>query len=310
MTNTCAAFWKHTNIRGGNNIYPCCRFKHPVAKFDGDLHKVLHSPQYQSLRDADALKLSGCSKCAYEESIGKESLRQKFNNSFDMDSVALEFLEIGFDNICNLTCDGCYSEFSSSWSKKLFPHAPKSKHYTSINEIHSVPDSIKKVVFLGGEPLMTSRHKKFLDMVKHPNKVSITYNTNATFMLTKSLIKLLKTFKDVHFIVSIDGYKELNDKVRSGSKWSDILKFIDLVKRNDFSMSVNSVLHLNNWHGMADLEQFVNTLNVEWHLNILTYPEKLDINNYRNKQEIIDSIKLTNIPNKNYILKHLITNSI
>lgn len=310
MTNTCAAFWKHTNIRGGNNIYPCCRFKHPIAKFNGNLNEVLHSKEYQKLREVDALTLSGCSKCAYEESMGTKSLRQKFNDAFDTDGVALEFLEIGFDNICNLTCDGCYPEFSSSWSKKLYPNAPKSHHYTSIEEIQSVPDTIKKVVFLGGEPLMTSRHEKFLRMVSDPSKVSISYNTNGTHILSKAIIRLLKTFKDVHFILSIDGYKELNEKVRSGSKWDDILGFIDVLKDNHFSMSVNSVLHLNNWFGMADLERFVSTLNVEWDLTILTYPKKLNINNYSNKQKIIDSIKLTNIPNKNYVIKHLLTDSI
>jgi hypothetical protein len=71
-------------------------------------------------------------------------------------------------------------------------------------------------------------------------------------------------------------------------------------------MSVNTVLHLNNWFGMADLERFINTLNVKWEITLLTYPKKLNINNYGNKQKIIDSLKFTNIPNKNYVIKHLL----
>ena len=303
--NKCSAFWKHTNVRGDNRVFPCCRFKKPVDTFKGSLEDILISDVYEELRNTDVSKMPECAKCMYEEHKGRKSLRQKFNEAYDTDTVGLEYLEIGFDNICNLTCDGCWGEFSSAWSKKLNPDAPKSLHYTSIDEITSVPDTIKKVVFLGGEPLMTSRHEKFLNLVKDPSKVEITYNTNATFMLSEQLISLLKQFKNVHFIVSIDGYKELNEKVRSGTKWIDVLNFIEQVKDNNFSMSINSVLHLNNWHGMPELESFVKTLNVDWELNILTYPLHLDVKNYSDKEEVKTIINATNIPNKEYVLNHL-----
>lgn len=301
----CAAFWKHTNVRGDNRVFPCCRFKKPVDTFKGSLEDILISDVYEELRNTDVSKMPECAKCMYEEHKGRKSLRQKFNEAYDTDTVGLEYLEIGFDNICNLTCDGCWGEFSSAWSKKLNPDAPKSLHYTSIDEITSVPNTIKKVVFLGGEPLMTSRHEKFLNYIKDPSKVEITYNTNATFMLSEQLISLLKQFKNVHFIVSIDGYKELNEKVRSGTKWIDVLNFIEQVKDNNFSMSINSVLHLNNWHGMPELESFVKTLNVDWELNILTYPLHLDVKNYSDKEEVKTIINATNIPNKEYVLNHL-----
>ena len=50
----CSAFWNHTNIRSGNRVYPCCRFKHSVATFDGDIDNVLHSTAYQDLREQSA----------------------------------------------------------------------------------------------------------------------------------------------------------------------------------------------------------------------------------------------------------------
>ena len=90
----CAAFWKHTNIRGDNKIFPCCRFKSPIATFDGNLEQVLHIKEYEDLRNADVSKLPQCSKCMYEEENGKESLRQRFNAEYDTDTVGLEFLEI------------------------------------------------------------------------------------------------------------------------------------------------------------------------------------------------------------------------
>ena len=296
----CAAFWKHTNIRGDNRIFPCCRFKNSIGKFDGKLENVLFTEEYQNLRNTDVSKISECSKCMYEESHGKKSLRQKFNEEYKTDKIGIEFLEIGFDNICNLTCDGCWSEFSSAWAKK-----EGRLHYTSIDEINHVPDTIRKILFLGGEPLMTSRHKKFLKLVSNPSNVKLIYNTNGTFMLDKNLIEKFNKFKSIKFILSIDGYQSLNDKVRSGSSWNDILNFIAQIKKIGFELEINSVLHLNNWHGIKDLEIFVKSLNVNWTVNILTYPKHLDINNYNNKQEIIDLIKQTEIPNKNYVISHL-----
>ena len=134
-------------------------------------------------------------------------------------------------------------------------------------------------------------------------------------MLDRDLINMLKKFKHVHFIVSIDGYKELNEKVRTGTRWSNVEAFIQQIQQNRFAMSVNSVLHINNWHGIVDLEAFVRTLDLEsphygsglkpWFVNLVTYPLHLDIKNSKNKHEIIDVIAKTNIPNKEYVLNHL-----
>jgi len=307
MDSKCAAFWKHTNIRSNNKVFPCCRFKSPVADFNGNLIEILDSEVYKELRDKSTRGefIKGCEKCYYEESKGKTSLRQTLNEEYDTESVQLEFLEIGFDNICNLTCDGCWSDFSSAWSKKLNPTSDKITHYRSIDEIHQVSPSIKKILFLGGEPLMTTRHVKFLNLVTDPTSVEIIYNTNGTFLLDENLISLLNKFKSVKFILSLDGYAELNDRVRTGSNWSDILNFINQIKQLNFILEVNSVLHLNSWSGIIDLEKFIKELDVTWTVNVLTYPLHLDIVNYHDKSKITNLIKETNIPNKEYVIRHL-----
>lgn len=298
----CAAFWKHTNIRNNNKIYPCCRYKTPVATFNGDVDSILHSEVYNELRQADYLE--GCSKCYYEEAQGKESLRERFNAEYDTDTIELKYLELGLDNICNLTCDGCFGEFSSEWSKIENPNKPSSYHIRSTKDFDNVPNTVDKILFLGGEPLMTKRHLKVLEKVTNKDQVSIVYNTNGTFLLDIQTEEIFRQFKQVEFILSIDGYAELNDKVRSGSKWKDILEFINQI-HGKYKLSINTVLHLNNWHGIKELESFTNKLNVKWTVNILTYPKHLDISNYKNKQQIIDLIRTTEIPNKEYVINHL-----
>jgi len=101
----CSAFWNHTNIRSGNRIYPCCRFKTSIGQFDGDVGNVLHIPEYKKIREANAKGefIKGCEKCWYEEKIGHKSLRQEFNEKYTTDNVELKFEENNEDSVNNIS---------------------------------------------------------------------------------------------------------------------------------------------------------------------------------------------------------------
>ena len=306
----CSAFWKHTNIRSGNRVYPCCRFKHSIGKFDGDVDNVLHSDAYKELRDMSAAgeHISGCEKCYYEESIQHKSLRQEFNEKYDADTVELKFLEIGFDNLCNLTCDGCNSEFSTSWIVKEQQIYGSAKHkLMEIDAVTNVPDTINKILFLGGEPLITDRHLRLLHQIKHKSNVDIIYNTNGTFIPSKQVLEELNRYKSVTFILSIDGIGELGEKVRGGTKWTSVVKFIDWVYDNMYELEFNTVLHKNNYTGLKDLHNFCTRFKARWYINVLTYPFDLDIKMLDKDQQsqIISNANDLNLPNKEFIINHL-----
>lgn len=315
----CSAFWKHTNIRSDNRIYPCCRFKYPVAKFDGDVDKILHLPEYEELRRKSLAgeKIPGCAKCYMEENIGKKvepnfikagaSTRKEFNRIYKADEVKLEYLEVGFDNICNLMCVMCSGEWSNRWANFENPDVTPKLNIKDTDEFVNIPDTITHVEFLGGEPLMTNRHITFLEKIKEPTDVTIVYNTNATFMLSNDLINLLSKFKDVFFYVSIDAYGELNDKVREGSNWSDIEKFITQLQELSFNFQIHSVIHTENYHKLNELEDWVHNNGYNWRAMACTYPTKLDIVSLQEneKNELIEYFKTSKIPNSNYFIEHL-----
>lgn len=311
MNKTCAAFWKHFNLRSNDEIYPCCRFKRKIGTFDGDLEKVLLSKEFEDLRhkSSSGVAIPECAKCFYEEDNGIKSIRQQINERYNADKVGLEYLEISFDNICNLTCDGCSELWSTEWAKKKNPNAKKKNYLRSTTEISRVPDSIKEILFMGGEPLMTNRHYKLLCKVKNPAAVSLTYNTNGTFLLKDQHIDLLKQFKNVKFLISIDGIGVLNEKVRHGSKWNDVMKFIDQVKANEFDYIIHSVLHKNNWHGFPDIVDWVEQNRHPWRFNILTWPTSLDVKSLDGdtKSKIEQVIRNSNLDSvkRDYIINHL-----
>jgi hypothetical protein len=142
----CAAFWQHTVLRPGNKIFACARYKSPVQEFTGDLTSVLHSDKYNKLRQdsIDGIHNPNCQKCYYEESLGKISHRNYLNSVYNTNDVDLKYLEIGFDNICNLTCDGCRGEFSSSWANIENPNVEGKINIRSISEITNVPSGIRR----------------------------------------------------------------------------------------------------------------------------------------------------------------------
>ena len=312
MTNSktyCSAFWNHANIRSGDRIFPCCRFKTPVDKFNGDLTSILKSKSFNDLRSKslNGELIDGCKKCYYEESIGKESLREKINKEYTNDKVELKFLEIGFDNICNLTCDGCNVEFSHSWGINSFPTKHIKELIQTVTDIYNIPNTIDKILFLGGEPLMTNKHYKFLLDCSNIENITVIYNTNGTFLFKQEHIELLNKCKKVEIILSIDGYGNLNEIVRKNSRWNQILEFIEQIKNTSFHLTIHSVIHINNWHGLAELSNFIDNISLPWTVNIVTYPPHLDIKNLSNtdKLKLKTTIKTINKPELNYLLEHI-----
>jgi len=307
MENTfCSAFWKHTNIRGGNRIFPCCRYKTPVQTFDGNVGEILHSKEYEDLRNnsLSGVENPNCSKCYYEESLGKESLRQQFNQQYSNDSIQLKYLEVGFDNICNLSCDGCWEEWSSSWWVKKNPNKNIKEGILNTEDFIDIPETIEKVVFLGGEPLITNRHRKFLENFSDLNNLTVEYFTNGMFDLCDAEHQLLSKCKSVLFTVSIDGYGELNERVRSGSKWDKVQSFI---KNLQYNKVVHTTIHINNWYGLNDMKMWIDENNYTWTTNVLTYPQHLDIINLEkeDKEKLVSILNSFDIPNKSYIHSHI-----
>jgi sulfatase maturation enzyme AslB (radical SAM superfamily) len=174
-------------------------------------------------------------------------------------------------------------------------------------EITSVPATVKKILFLGGEPLLTDRHLKLLEKHPKPQTCDIVYNTNCSIIPSIECIESWKKFRSVGFIASLDGYGKVNEQVREGSNWSECVEFLDWCTANNYPFEVNTVLHKNNWHSLEDLADFVKNYTQEWYVNVLTFPPELDIINleYKDKVKLHSIVDSYSIPNSDFIKNHL-----
>jgi sulfatase maturation enzyme AslB (radical SAM superfamily) len=241
----------------------------------------------------------------HEEILGKESLRQRFNEEYSTETVELKYLEVGFDNICDLTCDGCWEEWSSSWWAKKNPDLPPKQGITSTEEFTNIPGTVNKVVFLGGEPLMTNRHRQFLKSFNTLKDLQVEYFTNGMHKLVEEDYQLLSQCKGVHFTISIDGAGVLNETVRSGSIWSKVVDTLDEIA-DTFDHTIHTTIHKNNWHGLPELVEFTKKYS-NWTTNVLTFPKELDIINLEqcDKDKLEKILDTYDIPNRQYIKAHL-----
>lgn len=317
----CSAFWHHTNIRSDNRVFPCCRFKYPVAEFDGDVDKILKLPVYDELRrKAKAGEhIAGCQKCYDEEAESGSnkpyrvneylapSTRLEFNSKYDCKTISLDFLEVGFDNICNLMCVMCSPEWSNKWGQKLHPDLPPKQLIKDTDDFKNVPDTIQTVLFLGGEPLMTNRHIRFLEKFKNINDLTAIYNTNGTFAITDRIKISLDKCKEVNFFISVDGYGETNDRVREGSSWDKVTSFISQCEQYGYKFQITSAIHTENIMDLPKLVDWIKDNNYDWRPTLVTYPQKLDVSNLddTNKNIIKDYLNNIDIPFKTNIIKHL-----
>lgn len=173
-----------------------------------------------------------------------------------------------------------------------------------------MPDTVTKVLFLGGEPLSTKRHLELLKLIKDPTKVDVVYNTNAMYMPDKENEAIWAKFKSVMFIVSIDGVGKVAESVRSGTKWMHVQRFIEYITTKKYKLEFNTVIHINNYKDIENITNYVRGFNADWYINVLTYPLLLDIKHLPDQEkEYIKNISAKlDLPTKDFIINHLNTN--
>lgn len=304
MTRTrCAALYNHVNLRAGNELYPCCRFKKSLGKWTGDLEDALHSPVFEHLRfRAQTEQLPECAKCFHEEHLGRKSYREWWNENYESSQVSLKYLLIGLDNICNLSCDGCGPEWSSSWFKKLNPDQPVKSGYR-ITDIDSIPESVEFIEFQGGEPLQTSRWRETLALHPSPNKCSVQIVTNCMHELSLEDHAVLAKFQSVKFWLSIDAWGSLNDQVRTGSSWDTVEK-IALDINSWYEARVETTMHRNTVLALPLLEDWIIKNNLDWNVFPLTRPQHLDCAVMDDKDQVLKVLDSLSYKDKSKLIDH------
>lgn len=280
----CKYAWSHLDFLQGEYA-PCYRFKikpQPIASLKDTLPSdVINNKAMQSVRASlqQGVFPPGCEDCAYKESTGLKSYRQKsieevewdINNTIDYSRTtvpAILDLELKFSRTCNFLCRHCGSDSNSKFellgqdnpeiAQKLidldFDHiqigdSPITTVTDDILEdlIQNIIPKVKRITFSGGEPLYHIEHYRFLErLIQDPNidtkNINLSYNTNLSLINFKryKLSELWQHFNSVHLTISMDGTGVLFNYFRERGDWATVVA--NLYTLLDQSKNIHSIL--------------------------------------------------------------------
>ena len=280
----CPLPWLHLYLHTDGAIFPCCMYREKT----GDLKSETLAANWNSegmkqiRREMLAGKEpKGCDPCFNQERLGSVSYRQHSQQHFkELNAAAvaqatlpdgslkefkLQSADFRFSNLCNFKCRSCKSEFSSSIAaeEKLSALATPGPRGQAMQEFAGHYQSLKKIYFAGGEPMLQKEHwqiLKDLSSLGRASEIALTYSTNGSLLALKddSAIEHWKKFKAVSVWFSVDAMGEQAEYWRNGSRWSEIEKNIQAVRdaAKEFpqiSYCVKSTLSWPNIHAWIRL---------------------------------------------------------
>lgn len=254
-TTFCAAPWISRYVTP-TKVTPCC-FSLTSELADRDF-KLL---KQQLLTNK---KPSACARCWRTEDAGTSSARQLYNSL--LYSSELSVVEVQLHSICNLSCNICSSEYSSSVKAEQIKY-PEVQRIANCsvgnNSIKVVPTEYlsQSTVLLkisGGEPFLLEQ--PLVELLTHAitvnSNIAVRINTNGSTVVTQPVISILKEFKELTIVVSLDDVGQLFEYHRYGGSFATVTENIKLWKSNGFTVGIHCAVSLYNIASLVDIYNF------------------------------------------------------
>lgn len=158
-----------------------------------------------------------------DELIAKEVLFAPMDKNYKMaieDCPIIKALCINIAHDCNLRCQYCFAGQGGYGQWRMLMSFDVARRAVDFLIAHSGPREHCELDFFGGEPLMNWHVvQQTIDYVhkqekKHGKKIKMSLTTNG-LLLDKEKVKYL-TDNHISLILSLDGRKEMHDRMRPG----------------------------------------------------------------------------------------------
>jgi radical SAM protein with 4Fe4S-binding SPASM domain len=282
----CHIPWQQMVIDSTGAAAPCCywgaydNLNHPIGNVKKQsIEKIWNGPGYKKLRAGMAagdLKAAGCEKChALKQGM---ALGLDYDRAADQDDVTpygrnikilKEEIASGATVLqakptivsytpshrCNIRCTHCYQEGTRD---------AEISRADAAEEVERLAPYLVRLIAGGGEPFLLPIWRKFLanfDQSKNPY-LDFGTSTNAT-VITDKVIASLGHFKNLTINVSLDGTREVYERVRVGAKFDEVAanirKLKDVVRKArspDANIGISMCVMKSNILDLPNLVRF------------------------------------------------------
>lgn len=321
-SNFCIRPFNSSLIQTNSDIKICCQIKPELTEFKNNSNYNIKNNTIEEWWNSDYIKyvrknilenkrLKECSNCWKKEDADLISHRNEsnfeyksiFQNKFEQHLKLLkkdnlpfpEDIELQITNLCNLKCQMCGGKESSKLLVENnalgFENLKQKDYELNESEYLKIENIIKHDLSLlnlrGGEPLFNKTVINLLSQLvknKKSKDILLHITTNGTICNDK-IINLLKDFKKVRLMISIEGVEKCNEYIRFPSKWNEIKNNINEFKKLDnVYIYVNTVVQNLNILYLDELisycyenNLFINLCKLETpiYLDMLNLPKKL-----------------------------------
>lgn len=330
-SNFCIRPFNSALITTTGNLKICCKIDTKLTKFknfkESNIEKdtieqwwVSDYKNYVRQSFLENKKIKECAGCWREEKQGLASHRIKsnhqykaiFQNRFERNLKLIgkdalpypEDVEIQITNLCNLKCQMCSGSESSRLlieNNALGYEKSNQKDYDLNDENYEkienlVKHDIRLLNLRGGEPLFNKKIINLLSTLVLNNKaseMSLHITTNGT-ICNSEILHLLKHFKNIRLMLSIEGTGKHNEYMRYPSSWAEIKKNIKEFKTlNNIYLCINTVVQNLNILYIDELIEYAHENNIYINLYLIENPDYLDAFNLPKKilQGAYDKLK-------------------
>jgi organic radical activating enzyme len=224
-----------------------------------------------------------CRLCWEEEDAGRKSKRLRDNEKYlghiskgGEPFTGLAKFELNLGNTCNLKCRTCAPHSSSTWMQedfdlnrskqhnftyKLYAQEMKRYHQTFDddsafwNDLENNLSTIKQFDFYGGEPFMSKKMWKTLQLAVdkgYSKDIEVHYATNATQWPTEN-IEVLKHFRHLNLNFSIDGVGDKFEYIRYPAIWEEAKA--NMITAREFAKTHHDI-HISWCHTISNMNIF------------------------------------------------------
>lgn len=269
----CPVPWTSIMYNFDGTVKNCIRSADPIGNINNNSIEEILSHDLMIKADMQAgQKFSRCNPC-YDLEKDKNNfniisdrvfylkeLRDVDRTLYDTTNFDLHTVDIRWSNLCNFACVYCSPTFSSKWSSELdvVVKTPEDQLREQFkNYIFERAGQLKHVYLAGGEPLLMKENLEFLELLKRVNpNVNLRINTNLSRTDTR-IFDLICTFKNVHWIVSVETIEEEYEYIRFGGSWSEFLNNLKLIQQQKHKITFNMLHFLLNFQSMFGCVEFL-----------------------------------------------------